>query len=177
MAGFLKEQLAMVTDGKICHDTVLQHRKAATMLADCMQGRPLVWKHKTNEKAMTCDYFRKILGEYKIHLSQTLSAGTIKYHIGIARQLFAFLESCGLYDFNGLASENIKDFITIAAPKHKSSMKTLTGVIKKVLAYLNDVGLISVNADRYLVNPAPSRKKLFPCFTDDEADAIIKLNK
>ena len=52
-------------------------------------------------------------------------------------------------------------------------MSILTCVIRRFLTYLNETGLSDVNADRYLVNPAPRRKKLLPCFTDDEVDAIL----
>ena len=173
LQGFVKDQMSKVKDGKLGHEAAMQHRKAAVMLADCMHGRALVWKHTVLKITVICEYYKKLIDEYSAYVSKSLSPGTVKYHVCFIRQFLAFLESCGIYDLAGLTPIKVKDFIAESASKHRSSMTTLTGATRTFLAYLNDAGLTEINADRYLVNPAPRRKKLFPCFTDDEVNAIL----
>jgi site-specific recombinase XerD len=67
----------------------------------------------------------------------------------------------------------VKAFIEDAAPSHQASMSALKGATRKFLSYLAGIELISINPEWNLVNPAPRHRKLLPCFSDQEADAII----
>jgi site-specific recombinase XerD len=170
---FMEKQKSRVSDGEISHDYALQLRKAASLLANHMHNRTLVWERKLYNKAKLCEYFDKILEDYTVHLSQYLSPRTVQNCVNYARRFFIFIEKCNVQDLSSLTSEHVGDFIAKTAPTHRGSMSNLTGAIKTILAYLSDLGLININAERYLFNPAPSHKKLLPCFTDDEAEAIL----
>jgi len=171
---YVEEQTIKIKEGGISHDYVVQQRRAAALLADCMQSRTLAWGKKTYGKARLCECFEKILVDYHLHLSQSLSPCTVQNRVNYVRQFLVFLEKKhGVLDFRMLTSESVRDFITTAAPNHKASMPNLTCAIKNFLSFLNDSRLAAIDAGRYLVNPAPGHKKLHPCFTDDEAEAII----
>ena len=76
------------------------------------------------------------------------------------------------YTFDKLTTEIVKGFITNVAPNNKACMSTIIGAVKRFLSYLaeNDLACININC---LVNPAPRHRKLLPCFTDKEADAVL----
>ena len=150
-----------------------QHRKAAALLADCMHGRDMDWKRRIYKKDILSECFENTLEDYITYLSQALSSGSIQNQTGFARNFMLYLESGGLCDLKGLTNEHVKEYITQTAPRYSASMSTLTGSIRKFLLYLTDAGITSINAERFLVNPAPRHKKLLPCFTDNEVDAVL----
>ena len=165
--------MSKAKNGEFSKSTMIHRRKAAALLADCMQGRELVWKHKSFNQRTPCEYFEEILAEYCTHISKSLVIGTIRRHIGIIRQFLVFIEQNGVQNFNKLTSADVKDFIESAAPNNKSSMSMLTGAMKKFLSYLTDNGLTSINTEWNLINPAHRHQKLLPCFSDKEMDAIL----
>jgi site-specific recombinase XerD len=173
MLGYLESEMAKVEEGMIGVVVYRLQRKAASLLADCMHGRALVLQRKSYVKHELCEHYEMILERYAAHLSNCVSPGTTVQRVQHARRFFAFLEECGIKDLCELRSENVKEYITMALPNYSAGVLSLTKPLKNVLLYLNDSGLTSINAERYLVNPAPSRKKVLPCFTDDEAEAIL----
>lgn len=173
MQAYVEKQMSKAKNGEFSSSTMIHRRKAAALLADCMQGRELVWEHKNFKQRRLCEYFEEILADYCIHISQSLALRTIRGHICIIRQFLVFIEQNSMHNFNKLTSENVKDFIVNAAPNNKSSISKLTGATRRFLSYLADTGLASINAELHLINPAPRHRKLLPCFSDKESDAIL----
>jgi len=173
MHAYAEEQMSKAKNGEFSKSTAIHRRKAAALLTDCMQGRELVWEHKNFKQQKLCEYFEEILADYSTHLSQSLAPRTIRTHIGIIRQFLVFIEQNGMQNFNKLRSNNVKDFIANAAPNNKANMSKFTGATRKFLSHLADTGLASINAEWNLINPAPRYRKLLPCFSDKEADAIL----
>lgn len=173
MQAYAEEQMSKAKNGEFSKSTMIHRRKAAALLADCMQGRALVWEHKSFKQRKLCYYFEEILADYSTHISKSLAFRTIRRHICIIRQFLVFIEKNSMQNFNKLTSENVMDFIANAAPTHKASISMLTGATKKFLSYLADAGLTSINAEWNLINPAPRHRKLLPCFSDKETDAIL----
>jgi len=168
------EQISKAKNGDFSLSTAIHRRKAAALLADCMQGRELVWKHKSYNQRKLIEYFEEILAYYSTHLSQSLAPRTIRGHICIIRKFLVFIEQNSVQNFNKLTSRNVKDFIVNAAPNHKSSMSMLTGATRRFLSYLANIGLASINAEWNLINPAPRHQKLLPCFSDKDTNAIFE---
>ena len=173
MQAYAEEQMSMAKNGEFSRSTMIHRRKAAALLADCMQGRELVWEHKSFKQRKLCEYFEEILADYCTHISQLLAPRTIRRHICIIRHFLVFIDQNSMQNLNKLTSENVKDFIVNAAPNHKASISMLTGATRKFLSYLADTGLASINAEWNLINPAPRHRKLLPCFSDKETDAIV----
>ena len=173
MRAYAEEQMSKAKNGEFSRSTMMHRRKAAALLADCMHGRVLVWEHKSFKQRKLCEYFEEILADYCTHISQSLALRTIRRHICIIRQFLVFIEQNSMQNFNKLTSGNVKDFIANAAPSHKASISKLMDATRKFLSYLADTELASINADWNLINPAPRHRKLLPCFSDKETDAIL----
>ena len=173
MQDYVESLMARHERGEISLHYVQSLRKAAALLADCVQGRKLVWSKNDYRQKNICDYFEKILIGYEIYLSQSLSPATIRNHLCVAQRFLAFLEHNGTREFIALTPVNVKDFVAAVASNYKASMPFLTAKMKKFLLYLRDSGLTDISAGQHLLNPASGRKKLLPCFTDDEVDAIL----
>ena len=173
MQSYAKVQMSKAKNGELRMDYAQRLRRPATLLADCMHGRELVWGQKFYKYSNLSELFEKTLADFKTQISLSFSPNSVKKYTCTIRQFLAFLEHIGIDDLNKLTSEKVKDFIASAAPNHKSSMPALTGTMRKFLSFLNDAGITVINAERYLANPASRHRKLLPCFTDDEADAIL----
>jgi len=173
LQAYADEQMSGLKNGKFCKSTMMHRRKAAALLADCMQCRELVWGHKSFKREKLLGHFEETLADYSIHIGQFLGIRTVRRQVGIIRQFLVFIEQNGIQDFTMLTSNEVKGFIAEAAPKNKSSMPTLTGAIKRFLSYLSDNEIAFVNAERFLVNPISRYRKLLPCFTETELAAIL----
>jgi site-specific recombinase XerD len=170
---YVEDLISKEENGDLSRDYVWRRRKISALLADCMHGRELVWSYYRHNENPLSEDFKKILDKFSASLSQTLAPTTVRTHISITRKLLMHIEQRGVLSISKLKPENIKDFITFAAPNHKSSMPKLTITIRKFLSHLADTGIVTINAERFLVNPAPRHRKLLPCFTDHETEAIF----
>ena len=170
---FTDYQMTRYDDGHIGDRHYRQLRRAAFLLADCMQGNKLEWNSIVFPRKPVAENYEKVLAEYKSFLSTLLAHGTIRGVLTVVRQFLFFLESIGICNLTHLEAVHVKRFIHDVADKHKSSMGDLIWAIKQFLRYLNENNLSAVNANRYLLRPAPNRKKVLPCFTGNETDAIL----
>jgi len=173
MLDYLKREMTKVEEGVMSDVVFRLQRKAASLLADCTHGRTLILERKRYVKHELCEYHEMVLEGYASHLSRCVSPATTDQRTKHARRFFAFLEECGIKDLSELEAENVKDYVAMAAPNYKAGMSNLTKPLKNFLSYLKGLGFAAINAERYLTNPAPSRKKVLPCFSDDEAEAIL----
>jgi len=173
MQAYAEEQMSKANNGEISVSVMVRHRKAAAMLADCMQGRQLVWEHKVFKGRKLCHQFEKSLNDFETYISQSLAHRTVQRYIGVARQFYAFVEQEKDNDLGKLTSNTIKDFIASVAPKNSASMQNIMGAIKKLTHFLTDNGNATISDEWKLFNPVPRRRKLLPCFTDKEVDAIL----
>ena len=178
MQTYSEEQVSKADNGEISRSTMMQRKRAAALLADCMEGRAFLWARKNYSQIMLCEHFKDILLKYRIYLSESLALKTIQVHISIIQQFLKFNEQSNIFIINDLTSSNVKEYITNIAPNYKSSMSTLTGALKKFLSYLAEMGFVSVSNEWMLINPAPGHKKVLPCFSDVETnDAINSVNR
>jgi len=173
MQAYAEEQMSKARNGEFSKSTMIHRRKAAALLADCMQGRVLVWEQKSFKHEKLCEHFDEIAANYSTHISHSLAPRTVRRHICIIRQFLGFIEKNSMQNFNKLTSATVKAFIEGVAPSHKASMPTLTGAMKKFLSYLAGHGLVSINLEWSLISPAPRHRKLLPCFSDQQTDALL----
>ena len=173
MLAYIDGQMSKAKQGELTVDHVIHRRKAAALLADCMQGRELIWGRKNYKQKILCGCFNNVLAHYDACVLQRLARNTRQGYICITRQFLAYLEQNSIQDFKKLSAENVKGFILAVAPNRKSSMAQVTEALKKFLSYMSDTGIASINAEQCLLTPAPRNKKLYPCLTDKEAEAIL----
>ena len=85
-----------------------------------------------------------------------------------------FLEDSGYHDVCDLTdTAPIRDFIIREAPKHSGNRVNLTWPIKKFMRFLLDTGKVSFDVSPMFMNPVPNRKKVLPCFEDEELNALF----
>jgi len=171
---FFKNQMLRREKGEIGLNRYHQLCKAATLLADQMQDRELRWKKETYYLKKLNVHFASVLDGFTEDLSKTLSAESCRSASSAARQFLLFLEDNGKNDFNALSADDVKQFMIITAPRYSNSMSNLTGYIGKFLSFVNDSGLATINANKYLLNPVSPHRKAPICFTDEEILAIFK---
>ena len=149
-------------------------RRSAFLLADCMEGKGLVWKNVVSTTKMLNEFYEGVLLEYKDCLSSSLSPGTIPGVLSTIRQFLSFLEGCEVYSFSQLTANHVKNFMRITAEKNQNISDPIWA-IRKFILFLNEKKLSVLNADRYLLRPASKKKKVLPCFKTQEAEEILSV--
>jgi site-specific recombinase XerD len=170
-------QMIRFRNGEISERHLRKLRRSAFLLAEYMEGKELVWKSAVFPDRELGKYYANVLDDYTACLSQLLASGTVRRVLSMIRKFLFFLESNGIYEFTRLTADHVKLFLHDVAKKHKNSMADLIWAMRQFMRFLNETDLSPVNADRYLPHPAPARKKVLPCFTGKETDAILSAAK
>ena len=170
---FTNSQISRQESGSISLSYYKNLRKAATLLADCMQGAAMSWGRKQYKSPKLSECFNNALAEFKARLSQKLAIKSIQFSASVARQFLIFLDEIGIHDFTALADEDVKHFMAGISLKYKAGMTKPTCAMREFIQFLNGTGQTDVNAERYLINPAPRQRKMLPCFTDREIEGIF----
>jgi len=170
---FTDSQAIRCENGQIGERHFRRLRRSAFLLADCMQGKKLVWKNATFPAKTLGKHFAVVLIEYEASLSSLLAPGTVQSIMSMTRQFLFFMEGSGLCDFAQLKVDHVKHFMQSMAGRRQNSKADLAWAMRKFMSFLNETNLSGVNADRYLLRPAPTKKKVLPCFSSQEADAIL----
>ena len=156
---FCTAQEKRVQMGEICNTYALIMRKAAFALADYFSSGTICWKRQTYNDRVLPESYEVILENYETFLSDTLAPGSIRLIIQMLRKFLSFLVESGCTDISALDISHVRGFISRESPKHISHKINLTWPVKKFLHYLRDNALTDINADIFLTNPVPARKK------------------
>jgi integrase len=170
---FSKFQMERHERGEIGLIYALTLRKAAVMLADCIDGKELVWERRNYNKKCFCAEYDSVLSEFEGHITPSLSRGSVRNVMITTRQFLEHLENVGILDFGKLTLDETRRFIINASPRHKGNMANLTWPIKKFISFLKNAGYTTINAERLIVGSSPKRTKALPFFTEDESDALL----
>ena len=170
---FCTAQEKRVQMGEICNTYALIMRKAAFALADYFSSGTICWKRQTYNDRVLPESYEVILENYETFLSDTLAPGSIRLIIQMLRKFLSFLVESGCTDISALDISHVRGFISRESSKHISHKINLTWPVKKFLHYLRDNALTDINADIFLTNPVPARKKVLPCLEDSEIQAIF----
>jgi integrase len=170
---FIEFQFKRFKRGEIKLVYTLTLRKAAVMLADYTEGRELKWERRNYKLKRLCNNYESLLSEFEQNIEQSLSLGSIKNVLQMVRQFLDYLESINIKSLSELKLEYIKDFVIAVSPRYNGNMINLTWPLKKFLAYVNNSGIVMINAAAILANPAPRRRKVLPCFTTEETEALL----
>jgi integrase len=148
-------------------------RRSACLLSACMEGENLTLKRAVFPARTLNDYYADVLIDFENHISQSLAPGSIRGIVSTIRKFLFYLEDGGILSIALLKAEHVKRFLNRVAKYHTGSMGNLMWALRRFMLFVNETSLSSINADRYLLNPAPNRKKVLPCFTNTETDAIL----
>jgi len=148
-------------------------RKAATVLAEYLESGNIEWKRRNYHQNYLCKSYEKSLKDFASSLESTLAFGSIQLLSQTVRQFLVFLENRHCYEFCSMQMEDVKAFIIQSAPNHKGNMVNLTWPVKKFFSFLNDRHYSNLNVNRLISNPVSARKKVLPCFSQDELNTLF----
>ncbi len=170
---FCSVQNERVQMEEICNTYALIMRKAAFSLADYFVTGTICWNRRNYEATLLPEQYESILDRYETHLSDALASGSVRLVVQMARKFLSFLVESGCNEISSLDISHVREFISRESPKHVSHKINLTWPVKKFLHYLRDNSMTDINADLFLANPVPARKKILPCLEDSEIQAIF----
>ena len=174
IAAYMEKQNALWGDGKISKKRYKYSRRAAKILLVYLQNGELTWKHYSYENSKLHEKFNSILTNFSANLlSQAYARGSIQVIMSSVKQFLNYVEDCGVYDTNELTDEHVKRFLITSAPRNSGNMANLIWSLKKFISFINISGFTALNTDRSLQKPKPRLKKLLPCFTEHEVNAIL----
>ncbi len=149
-------------------------RKAAFVLADYLSSGIIDWKRRNYDENRLPNSYQELLDGFTSSISGGLAPGSVELLTQMVRRFLFFLEESGYHDVCDLTdTEPIRDFIIRETPKHSGNRVNLTWPIKKFMRFLLDAGKVSFDASPVFMNPVPNRKKILPCFEDEEINALF----
>lgn len=170
---FFDFQKERVREGEICGTYALIMRKAAFVLADYLSSGELCWSRRSYQQFPLPEHFQSVLDGFENSMIHLLSEGSIRLILQMTRKFLLFLVERECMEISSMELCHVSEFIRQESPKHISHKINLTWPVKKFLHYLQDMGLASINADIFLENPVPARKKVLPCLEDSEIEALF----
>ena len=149
-------------------------RKAAFVLADYLSSGIIDWKRRNYDERRLPNGYQEIFNGFASSISGGLAPGSVELITQMVRRFLFFLEDSGYHDVCDLTdTAPIRDFIIREAPKHSGNRVNLTWPIKKFMRFLLDTGKVSFDVSPMFMNPVPNRKKVLPCFEDEELNALF----
>lgn len=170
---FSEFQLSRSENGDISKVYALTMRKAAYALADYITTGSIDWHRRSYSEKTLCDHFHDVLSSFQMSISGYLSDGSIRLMVDIVRHFLFYLEECGCREISKLNISMLMEFVIRESPKHTGNRVNLTWPLKKFMRYLRSEGLVDFDADPVLQNPVPNRRKVLPCFEQEEIDSIF----
>lgn len=172
---FLEYQGNRYMNKEIERTYYLLMRKTIHVLIDYIESGSISWKRRRYNAPILCSNFDHLLSEYEqTLLNSELSTGSIKLIIQTINIFLIFLETKEIYEIRDIQLCHVKEFIINQAPKHKSSMINLTWSMKKFFAFLNINKYLNLKVESIMSNPVRNRKKILPCFSNEELDHIFE---
>lgn len=158
---------------EICRTYALIMRKAAFTLADYLATGTICWNRRNYKVIALPEDYQRLLDHFKTHISGSLADGSVNLVIQMCRRFLLFLTGKGCLEISTMYVSHVREFISQESPKHISHKINLTWPIKKFLHYLSDCSLTEINADLFLANPIPSRRKVLPCLEETEIESLF----
>lgn len=171
--GFYVVQTERVNRKEICNTYALIMRKAAFTLAEYLATGNVCWNRRNYKGITLPEQYQQLLDRFQAYIAESLAEGSVDLVIHMCKRFLFFLIEKGCQDISALNVFHVKEFIRQESPRHISHKINLTWPVKKFLHYLNDYSLTEINADFFLANPVPSRRKVLPCLEEAEVEALF----
>lgn len=170
---FLSSQKKRLESNEISKRHYRKLRRAVLMLQDLFQHGTFQRNHysagsiyKTNE------YFGLNLKQFLE--VQHLSKGTIANLKSYLLKFLNHIEHNGHSNFNTLSPKDVKNYLLVATETHQGSMGNVFYALRLFLDYLKEHSLVHEDFNPVLTTPAQRKKRILPCFTHEEVEAILK---
>ena len=174
---FIRIQRMRMESGEISGRHFRKLRKAANILTEFSSTGILEWKVDSEPKLPNTDCFRRAYESFITSLEGVVASGTINGIKSSIVSFLLFLEETGHADFANVTLANIRLFVIKSSEKNPRSMGNIIFALRKFWKHLNETGLSCVDAAPALVKPAGPFKKVLPCFSKEEANALLSLIK
>lgn len=123
------------------------------------------------EEALLSHYYREILTGF---LSSLGNINRIGIYRSINERYFLFLTKNEYPTINEVSSSDISDFIVDMFSHRPKSMDDVVTVLRKLHTYFREKELLDICFEPVLFVPKPRDKKVFPCFSSDELNLILR---
>lgn len=147
-------------------------RKAVLMLHDVLKyGTVQMDRYSAGSSYKTNEFFGHCLIQFldTLHVSK----GTLAYLKSCLLHFLSYMECNGHHDFLALSPEDVKNYLIVAADTHQGSMGNVLYALRLFLGYLKENFLVHHDFAPVLNKPAHRKKRILPCFTHEEVEAIL----
>jgi len=169
---FLCSQKERLENSEISERHFRKLRRAVLMVHDLYQHGTLQgYRYDSGSKYETSEFFGLCMKQFLE--AQHLSKRTISNLRSNIQQFLYQLEQAGHRDFSTISSEDVKDYLLAAAEKNKAGMTNVLYALRIFLDHLRSNSLVSKDFQSVLNKPARRKKRVLPCFTREEVEAIL----
>ena len=147
--------------------------KTAGLLSEYQQSGTVEWRYRRKLQKPLPQHFEESRGRFTQAMESKLAPGTISLLDMTVRQVLCFLTAQKHSDFTTVGFRDIHGFLSMVAPRNPSNMGNVVWAVKRFFRFLHENGLCELNVTAMLTNPAPTRRKILPCFTDDEKSRLL----
>lgn len=172
-AEFIKRQQERLQEGVISARHFRKIRKAANLLHEFHTYGNLVWKIDTKENLPNNPYYKQVCVSFLSSLNGSIADGTINGVKSTIVNFLSYLEDIGHTNFQKVSPTDVQSFLIKVSEKNSRSMGNTLFALRKFWKHLVETGDTSFDAAAVLQKPAGPYKKVLPCFTKNEAQALL----
>lgn len=170
---FLCLQKERLKNAEISERHFRKLRRAVLMVHDFHQHGTLQGgRYDSGSKYETNEYFGLCLERFLE--TQHLSKRTISTLKSTILQFLCQMEHDGHRDFSTISPEDVENFLLKAAEKNKGGMPNVLYALRLFLGHLKSNSIVSKEVLPVLNKPAKRKKRVLPCFTHQEVEAILR---
>jgi len=170
---FIELQRDRLNSGGISARHFRKLSKAGSLLCEFNKTGKLVWKTTTRAKPPNNPYFKQICILFLSSLNGFIAEGTINVIKSVITSFLFYLEDIGHKDFKEISLTDIQSFLIKVSCKNSRGMGNILFALRRFWKYLNENGAATLDVSTVLIKPAGPFKKVLPCFSKEEARALL----
>ena len=109
----------------------------------------------------------------KLGLENSLAKASVKGIKSTLANFLCYFEDDGIKDFREISIESIRSFLVTTSVKNPHGMGNIIYGLRKFWKYLLSIDAVDIDVTIILHKPAEPHKRVLPCFTKDDAKAIL----
>jgi site-specific recombinase XerD len=148
-------------------------RRGARILSEYCQTGNLIWERPKRTVLPNSPYFNQIIESFLTHLHESVSERTVSRIRTTIVSFLNFLEDGGCRSLREVSLIDIRTFLIKVSDKNSRSMDGIIYALRKFWKYLKESGATDLDAAVALQKPAGPHIKILPCFSKEEARALI----
>lgn len=151
------------------------YRRFTFMIDDYYSGRPFrtIYSSGKRYKYKLDPDSELLVEEFKNSLN--LSSVVIPCAGTIARSFFYYLHQNNLQERREITEETIVGFLRFKSAENRSSMDSVLYFFRKLLLFLSDHNIYTVNPDIASYKAAACRRKVLPAFDNSEIETLLNI--